>query len=308
MTRMARYPGLWLLLTTCILQHTDAWVTLPRLSRPKSLPKYSLGQISHLGRITSTLSASTSSEGRNRRKSSNSSGSKVCQGDSVLITQHQERIKSAGKFGSKGYIDPCKVYIGNIPEEWDKDKMVDTVLKIMGQSKMILHCSKLVIDWKTGLSKGFGFITFVDPVFATICIDSVQGTKFGHQRLHVSQGIKKPPEPKRKKKNKDISTEDETAIAENGVELAKNGLDEESMQHSDKDDESEELKTFTTANEDEEDQDGETSDDEEYSRTTPKRLAPTLNRRERRKGLKRQFYPPIGNLSNPPSDGRKGFS
>ena len=101
--------------------------------------------------------------------------------------------------------------------------MTDFIVESMGQSHNIIHYSKLIRDWKTGDSKGFGFIEFTDPIYATVCIETCEGKVLGGREILVNQGKKKDADPavyiKEKKAKKE--TEDEQIIS-NALDEAAN--------------------------------------------------------------------------------------
>eukprot|EP00980_Cylindrotheca_fusiformis_P013320 scaffold3389_cov119-Cylindrotheca_fusiformis.AAC.12 len=135
--------------------------------------------------------------------------------DSKIASIHEERLKTAGRVGTKRYVDPCKVFVGNLPFNVDDSQLETFILKTMGQSKVVLHSSKVIYDWKTGKSKGYGFVQFIDPIYATVCMDQCSGKLLGGRPLSVSQGKKKEQENElylKKKKNKP-ETEEEAVIS-----------------------------------------------------------------------------------------------
>ena len=135
--------------------------------------------------------------------------------DSKIGSIHKERIKTAGRKGTKRFVDPCKVFVGNLSFDTDKKQLATFILETMGQSRMALHSFKVVKDWKTGKSKGYGFLEFTDPIYATVCMDVCNGKKLNGRPIKVSQGKKKDEEDQIyiKKKRKDGETDEEKAIS-----------------------------------------------------------------------------------------------
>ena len=111
--------------------------------------------------------------------------------DSKIGSIHKERIKTAGRKGTKRFVDPCKVFVGNLSFDTDKTQLAKFILDTMGQSRMVLHSYKVMKDWKTGKSKGYGFLEFTDPIYATVCMDVCNGKKLNGRPIRVSQGKKK---------------------------------------------------------------------------------------------------------------------
>mmetsp|Transcript_21875 Transcript_21875/g.52048 ORF Transcript_21875/g.52048 Transcript_21875/m.52048 type:complete len:286 (+) Transcript_21875:62-919(+) len=111
--------------------------------------------------------------------------------DSRIGSIHKERIKTAGRKGTKRFVDPCKVFVGNLSFDTDEKQLAKFILDTMGQSRMALHSHKVIRDWKSGKSKGYGFVEFTDPIYATVCMDVCNGKKLNGRPVRVSQGKKK---------------------------------------------------------------------------------------------------------------------
>lgn len=126
-----------------------------------------------------------------------------------------ERLKTAGRVGTKRFVDPCKVFVGNLPFNVDDKKLQKYILNTMGQSRVVLHSAKVIYDWKTGTSKGYGFVQFIDPIYATVCMDVCNGKVLDGRTLSISQGKKKEQENELylKKKKKKPETEEEAVIS-----------------------------------------------------------------------------------------------
>jgi cold-inducible RNA-binding protein len=163
-------------------------------------------------------------QGRTQDSSSTKYGS-----DSKLMSLHISRIKTAGRKGTKRFVDPCKVYVGNLPFDVDSDQLATYILNTMGQSRINLHACKVIRDWKTGKSKGFGFLEFTDPIFATVCMEVCHGKAFHGRIITVSQGKKKDQEQQLyiKKKRKDPESEEENAISDALAESESNVDDDD---------------------------------------------------------------------------------
>ena len=151
--------------------------------------------------------------------------------DSKLGSIHTERIRTAGRVGTKRFVDPCKVFVGNLPFSADETKLQEFILGTMGQSKVVLHSAKVIYDWKTGKSKGYGFVQFIDPIYATVCMDVCNGKTMDGRQLSVSQGKKKEDENQLylKRNKKKPESEEEAIIS--------SALDEAESEEEDEDDE-----------------------------------------------------------------------
>jgi len=134
--------------------------------------------------------------------------------DSKLGSLYNQRIKTAGRKGTKRFVDPCKVFIGNLPFDINEKQLGNFILDTMGQSRMVLHSFKVIYDWKTGKSKGYGFVEFTDPIYASVCMDVCNGKKLNGRPIKVDQGKKKDVEDQVFiKKNKKPETEEEKSIS-----------------------------------------------------------------------------------------------
>jgi|EP00970_Alexandrium_tamarense_P008984 hypothetical protein len=143
------------------------------------------------------------SPSRNRSRSSKSS---------QLIELNNQRLQTAGRPGTKKFIDPNKVFIGNLPfdaTEEDVNQLFAThwgvPLDKVGQR---IESVKIVRDWKSGKSKGYGFIQFYEPMVATSAMKSVnegKGLRIKGRPIRLDQGARKEDgvderEVKRRKK------------------------------------------------------------------------------------------------------------
>lgn len=108
--------------------------------------------------------------------------------DSKIGQLHQERLSTAGRIGTKRYVDPNKLYIGNLSFMVTDDDLCQFIETQLGLPRsMILQQAKIVKHWKTGHSKGYGFLTFSDPVYATQCLEKLHGTMYRDRMLTVKQ-------------------------------------------------------------------------------------------------------------------------
>eukprot|EP00538_Stauroneis_constricta_P008862 CAMPEP_0119550326 /NCGR_PEP_ID=MMETSP1352-20130426/3857_1 /TAXON_ID=265584 /ORGANISM="Stauroneis constricta, Strain CCMP1120" /LENGTH=399 /DNA_ID=CAMNT_0007596135 /DNA_START=59 /DNA_END=1258 /DNA_ORIENTATION=- len=171
---------------------------------------------------------------RNRHRRDGLSGFR---GDGRLAELNAQRVKTAGRIGTKRYVDPCKVFIGNLPYDVDDDELYSFVLEQTGQSRVVVSSAKVIKEWKTGKSKGYGFCMFVDPMYATVCIETVNGRMLKGRAVSVSQGKKKDDENqlyidkqrrKQQQRERDREAEDDedSAIA-SGLEEAESDVEYE---------------------------------------------------------------------------------
>ena len=135
--------------------------------------------------------------------------------DSKIGQLHQERVRTAGRVGTKRFVDPCKVFLGNLPFDADEAAVKAWVCDKMGlPPAVLLRDVKVVMDWKTGKSKGYAFVDFTEAIYGTVCIDTCNNQDFGGRAVRVDQGKKKPDETAvyLQKKKKKAVTDEEAAI------------------------------------------------------------------------------------------------
>lgn len=90
---------------------------------------------------------------------------------------------------------------------------------------------KIIRDWKTGKSKGYGFIQFYEPMAATSAMESVnkgskqKGWRIKGRKIRLDQGVRKPNEEVENRKRQKINIKKKKK-----AKLARGeGLDEEGM-------------------------------------------------------------------------------
>ena len=283
-----RVTLLLLLLVGTALQRTQAaWVVPKSTTSSSSICK----SLSRASRSSSTSDTALFADSEKRRFAQPNSRKKNYGADSKIASVHAERIRTAGRIGTKRFVDPCKVFVGNLPYNVDDKQMEEFILSTMGQSKFVLHSSKVIHDWKTGKSKGFGFMVFTDPIYATVCMDVCNGKTLDGRQVSVSQGKKKDQENQLyiKKKKQTPETDEEAAIA-SALELAESD-DEDDIPIFGGSEEDLELdaKLFGMAASAEDD-----DDDDDYDgffiEPTPDcegEIDPNLNRQQRREAARR---------------------
>ena len=135
-------------------------------------------------------------------------------GDSKIASMHAERIKTAGRVGTKRYVDPCKVFFGNLPFNTTEEVLEEWIEGHMGvTAPLLLRQVQVIRDWKTSKSKGYGFAVFSEAIHATVCIEKCHGKPLEGRPLSVNQGKKKQStQVIIKKKNKAPVDAEEAAI------------------------------------------------------------------------------------------------
>ena len=150
---------------------------------------------------TTTQSASQSQQHQLTMKVSGGSKRTRSSKSSQLIELNNERLQTAGRPGTKNFVDPNKVFIGNLPytaTEDDISSMFATHWNIPIESvNERIESIKIIRDWKTNQSKGYGFIQFYEPMVATSAMESInkgKGLKINGRRIRLDQGKRKPNE------------------------------------------------------------------------------------------------------------------
>jgi RNA recognition motif-containing protein len=142
-------------------------------------------------------------------------------GDSKIGVEHERRLKTAGRVGTKRYVNPCKVFFGNLAFNVTKESLQTWICQEMAlPPAILLNEVKVVKDWKTNESKGYGFCVFTEPHHATIAIDKCNGKPLQGRALRVDQGQKKKTTEVyvKKKKEKPVDADEEAILA--GIEIA----------------------------------------------------------------------------------------
>lgn len=165
---------------------------------------------------------------------------------SQLIELNNERLQTAGRPGTKNFVDPNKVFIGNLPftsTEDDVSNIFATHWNIPIDSvNERIESIKIISDWKTGQSKGYGFIQFYEPMVATSAMESInkgKGLKINGRRIRLDQGKRKPNEEEerlkrlkqkeKKKKLKELEMkelDEEGRVILDGINSAVSGEEE----------------------------------------------------------------------------------
>jgi len=147
--------------------------------------------------------------------------------DSKLGQEYLHKIKTAGRKGSKRFVDPCKVFIGNMPFSVDDAQFKDLIVQQLGlPAHILMHKCNIIREWKTGKSKGYGFVDFIEPIHATVCVDKMNGMMLDGRMLSVGQGKKKEQSQVFVKKKKTPAVTDEEEAIASGVEEVDSPLEE----------------------------------------------------------------------------------
>lgn len=133
--------------------------------------------------------------GRGRAKSSRSKGSTVA-------VENDRRLAAAGRPGTKRFVDPLKVFVGNLAYDATEDDLVDFLTEhLIGKGadrarlRERITSVKVVRDWRTNESKGYGFVQFASAIFATSALEAVRNKKLKGRVVRLDQGQKKRPDP-----------------------------------------------------------------------------------------------------------------
>lgn len=93
-------------------------------------------------------------------------------------------------------MDPNKIFIGNLPFKATEKDVKNFLMRELGNLHNV-ESVKIISDWKTGISKGYGFIQFMDPIYATSSIEIIKGKKLMGRVIRLDQGKKKDADKNR---------------------------------------------------------------------------------------------------------------
>ena len=119
-------------------------------------------------------------------------GSKLRGQDFSVSKLNEERKSNAGKKGGAGYVDPNKLFVGNLAFSVTEDQLLSW-FESKGYGTHVSSC-KIIRDWKTGDSKGYAFASFTDPIFATSAMESLTNHELEGRIVRLSQGQRKRTE------------------------------------------------------------------------------------------------------------------
>ncbi|KAL3782563.1 hypothetical protein ACHAW5_004871 [Stephanodiscus triporus] len=98
---------------------------------------------------------------------------------SRLIEANNERLRSAGRPGTKNFVDPTKVFVGNLPFDATESDVVRALAAYWNVDEDAVdervQSVRIVRDWRSGESKGYGFLQFYDAMVATSAMEGVNG-------------------------------------------------------------------------------------------------------------------------------------
>jgi hypothetical protein len=151
-------------------------------------------------------------------------------GDGTLAVVNRQRVRTAGRKGTKSFVDPTKLFLGNLPFDADEKDVRLFFQENLGTTFNVKSI-KIIRDWRNNQSKGYGFALFSDPMFATSAMEVCNGKPLKGRLIRVDQGQKKrdPNElyiQKKKKKEAQLTEEEEAIQA--GLDEAE-GDDPEDM-------------------------------------------------------------------------------
>jgi len=141
---------------------------------------------------------------------------RVAKGDTIGYL-NQQRKHYAGKPGTKHYLDPKKIFIGNIPYDATVEDLSVFFREHLGHLDNVVKM-KIIIDYKTGKSKGYGFIMFSSGIYATSALLLVKGKKLNGRVVRLDQGRKKDDLEgrelfvKKRSRNKSVLDDESTVI------------------------------------------------------------------------------------------------
>ncbi|KAK2954614.1 putative Sex-lethal like protein [Blattamonas nauphoetae] len=87
--------------------------------------------------------------------------------------------------------NPCRLIVNYVPQNFDQD----TFNNLLAAYGTIVYC-KLIVDKKTGVCLGYGFVEFSRPEEASDCIAQLNGLQVLNKRLKVSYSRNPNPDMK----------------------------------------------------------------------------------------------------------------
>jgi RNA recognition motif-containing protein len=116
--------------------------------------------------------------------------------DGEIAQDHARRLRGAGRVGTKRFVDPCRVFFGNLHFATDEAGLAGFVASALGLPPAVCllrgpNGANVVRDWRTGRSKGYGFCVFTEPVYATATLDKCHGRVLDGRAVTVAQAARR---------------------------------------------------------------------------------------------------------------------
>mmetsp|Transcript_15487 Transcript_15487/g.26422 ORF Transcript_15487/g.26422 Transcript_15487/m.26422 type:complete len:390 (-) Transcript_15487:86-1255(-) len=152
---------------------------------------------------------------------------------SHLIELNNERLSTAGRPGTKSFMDPNKLFIGNLHFDATESDIRQLFADYWGVPVDVvderIESIKVIRDWKTGKSKGFGFLQFYEPMVATSTMVSMNqaknkkgGWKIKGRTVRLDQGMRN-----REEEEKELQRRKAEKEKKKRERMARADLDEE---------------------------------------------------------------------------------
>jgi RNA recognition motif. (a.k.a. RRM, RBD, or RNP domain) len=114
--------------------------------------------------------------------------------DGTVMATNAWRVSTAGRVGTKRHVNPCKVYLGNLDFCVTAHDVREWVVSHMGLPSHVLLASSqnavhVVTDWRSGRSKGYAFVVFTEPMYATVAMATLHGAMWHDRQVTASQGV-----------------------------------------------------------------------------------------------------------------------
>ena len=151
---------------------------------------------------------------------------------SQIALSNEARMKAAGRKGTKNFVDPNKVFVGNLSYDATESDLRDFLLHTCGVLETNIEAIKIIRDWRTKKSKGYGFIQFMAPIYASSALELIKGKKLLGRVVRLDQGKKKKQDPivvVKEMSEKPLDTEEEViANALKEVEVDSENIEQQS--------------------------------------------------------------------------------
>lgn len=143
----------------------------------------------------------------------------------TLHVKNQERKRTAGRVGTKHFMDPNKVFVGNLAFDATADDVKQFLRKQLGTLQNV-ESVKIISDWKTGKSKGYGFVQFMEPMYATSAMELIRNKRLKGRVVRLDQGKKKDSDQDRLLFIKKRQQNSRTGGEDNEADVIDGALDE----------------------------------------------------------------------------------
>lgn len=132
---------------------------------------------------------------RRRMAAAAASSTRPPRADSDLAALHAQRVRAAGRVGTRRYANPCLVHIGNVSYRVTAgDVRAWLASQLALPAHVLLRDVRVVSDWRRnghGGSKGYAFAVFTEAIYASVAMAQLDGTVWRDRTVSVTPGVRK---------------------------------------------------------------------------------------------------------------------